>query len=58
MKYSRNRINKSGEALLAGPETGFPYTDANIIVEDWRKLHMIPLQELVEEVTRYQKSIR
>ena len=52
MKYSRNRINKSGEALLAGPETGFPYTDANIIVEDWRKLHMIPLQELVEEVTR------
>ena len=43
MKYSRNRINKSGEALLAGPETGFPYTDANIIVEDWRKLHMSPL---------------
>ena len=38
--------------LLAGPETGFPYTDANLVVEDWRKLHMIPLQELVEEVTR------
>lgn len=38
--------------LLAGPVMGFPYTDANLVVEDWRKLHMIPLQELVEEVTR------
>lgn len=38
--------------LLAGPEMGFPYTDANLVVEDWRKLHMIPLQELVEDVTR------
>lgn len=38
--------------LLAGPEMGFPYTDANLVVEDWRKLHMIPLQELVEKVTR------
>ena len=52
MKYSRNKINKFGKALLAGPETGFPYTDANLVVEDWRKLHMIPLQELVAEVTR------
>ena len=52
MKYSRNKINQSGKVLLAGPEMGFPYTDANLIVEDWRKLHMIPLQELVEEVTR------
>lgn len=52
MKYSRNKINVSGKALLAGPETGFPYIDANIVVEDWRKLHMIPLQDLVAEVTR------
>lgn len=52
MKYSRNKINVSGKALLAGPETGFPYTDANLIVEDWRKLHLIPLQDLVAEVTR------
>ena len=52
MKYSRNKINKSGKVLLAGPEMGFSYTDANLVVEDWRKLHMIPLQELVEEVTR------
>ena len=52
MKYSRNTINKSGKVLLAGPEMGFPYTDANLVVEDWRKLHMIPLQELVEDVTR------
>ena len=40
----------SGKALLAGPETGFPYTDANLIVEDWRKLHMVPLEELVSDV--------
>lgn len=52
MKYSRNKINTSGKALLAGPETGFPYTDANLVVEDWRRLHMIPLEELVGEVTR------
>ena len=51
MKYSRNRINHAGKALLAGPETGFPFTDANLIVEDWRKLHMIPLEELVSAVT-------
>ena len=42
----------SGKALLAGPETGFPYTDANLVVEDWRKLHMVPLEELVSDVAR------
>lgn len=52
MKYSRNKINNAGKALLAGPETGFPFTDANLVVEDWRKLHMVPLEELVGEVTR------
>ncbi len=52
MKYSRNQINNAGKALLAGPETGFPYTDANLIIEDWRKMHMLPLQELVKEVTK------
>lgn len=52
MKYSRKKIDNAGKALLAGPETGFVYTDANIVVEDWRKLHMIPLQELVAEVTK------
>ena len=52
MKYSRNKINNSGKALLAGPETGFPYADANLIVEDWRKLHMQPLEDLVAEITQ------
>lgn len=52
MKYSRNKINVAGKALLAGPETGFPYTDANLVIEDWRKLHMQPLEALVAEVTR------
>ncbi len=51
MKYSRNKINVAGKALLAGPETGFPYIDANLIVEDWRSLHMKPLTELVGQVT-------
>ena len=51
MKYSRNKINSAGKALLAGPESGFPYFDANLIVEDWRSLHMLPLEELVEKVT-------
>lgn len=52
MKYTRSKINNSGKALLAGPDTGFPYIDAAMVVEDWRKLHMVPLQELVDEVTR------
>lgn len=51
MKYSRNKINTAGKTLLAGPEIGFPYTDANLVVDDWRKLHMNPLQELVNEIT-------
>lgn len=51
MKYSRNKINNAGKALLAGPETGFPFIDANIVVDDWRKLHMLPLIELVQDVT-------
>lgn len=52
MKYSRNKINNAGKALLAGPETGFPFTDANLVVEDWRKLHMVPLEDLVGEISR------
>ena len=51
MKYSRNKINTSGKALLAGSEIGFAYTDANLVVNDWRKLHMVPLEELVGVVT-------
>lgn len=51
MKYTRNRINNAGKDLLKGPETGFSYIDANLIVEDWRSLHMIPLEELVREIT-------
>ena len=51
MKYSRNKINTAGKFLLAGSETGFPYTDASLVVDDWRRLHMIPLEELVGEVT-------
>ena len=49
MKYSRNKINISGKAILAGPETGFPYTDANLVVDDWRRLHMVPLEALVAD---------
>lgn len=52
MKYSRNKINTAGKSLLAGPEAGFPYTDASLVVDDWRRLHMAPLEELVGEVTR------
>ena len=52
MKYSINKINVAGQALLAGPETGFPYIDANIIIEDWRSLHMLPLERLVTNVTK------
>lgn len=52
MKYTRNQINKSGKILLSGPDLGFPYIDANLMVEDWRKLHLRPLKDLVEVVTR------
>lgn len=52
MKYTRNQINKSGKILLSGPDVGFPFIDANLMVEDWRKLHLRPLKDLVEVVTR------
>lgn len=52
MKYSRNKINTAGKSLLAGSEIGFAYTDANLVVDDWRKLHMVPLEELVGVVTK------
>ena len=48
----------SGKALLAGPETGFPYTDANLIVEDCRKLHMAPLEELVEQLPKIMEQMQ
>lgn len=51
MRYSRNKINVAGQALLAGPETGFPYFDANLMIEDWRSLHMLPLEHLVNSIT-------
>ncbi|MBP5571909.1 MAG: RelA/SpoT domain-containing protein [Bacteroidales bacterium] len=51
MKYTRSQINKAGKALLEGPEKGFPYFDASQIVDDWRSLHMRPLEELVSSVT-------
>ena len=52
MKYSRNKINVSGQALVAGPDTGFPFFDANYIIDDWRSLHMRPLEHLVSNVTK------
>ena len=52
MKYSRNKINVSGQALVAGPETGFTYFDANIIIDDWRSLHILPLEHLVNNITK------
>ncbi len=51
MKYSRSQINKAGKALLEGPEKGFPYFDASQMIDDWRSLHMRPLEELVSCVT-------
>ena len=56
MKYSRSKINNAGKTLLEGPDIGFPYIDANLVVEDWRKLHMVPLTELVAEVTKTLES--
>ena len=44
MKYSRNKINTAGKSLLAGPETGFPYTDASLVVDDWRRLSQLFLE--------------
>ena len=51
MKYSRNKINQAGKILLQGSERGLVYADANLLVDDWRSLHMLPLEELVREIT-------
>lgn len=51
MKYSRNQINKAGKALMEGPEKGFPFFDASQMIDDWRSLHMRPLEDLVASIT-------
>lgn len=50
MKYSRNQINKAGDALINEP---FERQQAVEIVTDWRQSHLPVLRELNDELTEY-----
>ena len=53
MKYTRNQINRAGEALIGDP---FERQRASDIVTDWRQLHLPVLRELNEELTAFFKE--
>ncbi len=51
MKYSRNKLNNTGEILISKIDDLFRYNDALNIVDDWRKNHQVPMQELFRSVS-------
>lgn len=51
MKYTRNQINKAGEALIG--EDPFKRQQAMELVTDWRQSHLPVLRELNDELTEY-----
>ena len=51
MKYTRNQINKAGEALIG--DDPFKRQQAVELVTDWRQLHLPVLRELNDELTEY-----
>ncbi|MBQ3711387.1 MAG: RelA/SpoT domain-containing protein [Bacteroidales bacterium] len=51
MKYSRNKLNNTGEILISEIDDFFRYNDAMNIVDDWRKNHQVPMQELFRSVS-------
>ena len=51
MKYSRNKLNNTGEILISEIDDLFRYNDALNIVDDWRKNHQVPMQELFRSVS-------
>ena len=53
MKYTRNQINRAGDALIGDP---FERQRASEIVTDWRQLHLPVLRELNEELTVFFKE--
>lgn len=51
MKYSRNKLNQIGKKLVSPSIDLLDHVQNITIVEDWRKLHMEPLNELVDGVS-------
>ena len=51
MKYTRNQINKAGEALIG--DDPFKRQQAVELVTDWRQSHLPVLRELNDELTEF-----
>lgn len=55
MKYTRNQINKAGEILLSA-KSSKEYDDALLMINDWRSNHLVPLNELKNEILNILKK--
>ena len=50
MKYTRSRLNTIGKKIISDSTELIDKAQSISIVEDWRKLHSVPLEELVVKV--------
>ena len=50
MKYSRNKLNNTGEVLISQTKDLIRYSEALTLVEDWRRIHQVPMHTLFESV--------
>lgn len=49
MKYSRNKLNKAGQAIVAGDDV-FKVAEAVTLIDDWRAMHQPVLDEMSAQV--------
>ena len=51
MRYTRSQINKSGQIIVSPMDNVLAYAEAMSMVDDWRKLHLPVLEQLVKQVS-------
>lgn len=51
MKYSRKKIDRAGKVITTKTADLFEYAEAMSVVDDWRKLHLPVLEELMQQLT-------
>lgn len=51
MRYTRSQINKSGQIIVSPMDNVLAYAEAMTMVDDWRKLHLPVLEQLVKQVS-------
>lgn len=50
MRFSRNKLSKTGETLLTSKNKD-EVSDAQTLINKWRTDHLVPLEILKEEIT-------